>query len=694
MATVARTQGQDGVQARRFGSRARAAGVTPRSLLLGIALTVLVDLWIHWAELIMGGVQGHSALANTSIPVGAFSMLFVVTAVNLLCRALLPEMALRPAEMLVVYVMMTTSSVLSSSGQLHFVIPTVAAAWHYATVENGWAGIFHRFVPPWMAQTDPVALEGFYKGKTEVPVLRWLPQMAAWIGFMLALAGASLCVVSILRRQWVDRERLAFPTVALPLAMMEEKTPIFRRPLFWLGFVLPFGISCMNTEHVVEFVFDPLSLRVGRMVTLATLLFSVLALNIPTVPLINLRSNFDLGTAFTQPPWNAIGGTPLSFYPFVVGIAYLIPVDVTFSCWFFFLVTRAERVFGAATGIDAGTTGAQQATFPYLGHQGAGAFLALTLVSLWLARGYLKQVVQKAFGEQTDIDDSDEPMSYRTALIGLIVCAAAMIGFCVAAGMQVFIAVILVTLALIYMVAATRIRAETGNAWLYGPEVDVNALMSRTFGTGFLSPADLTVLAFMRPAVANFDLRCMPMPHQFDAMKMGEERDAPRRPLVWAIAFATVVGLTISFLIALTLWHGYGAEARTDAWRTSQGRVPFDNLVSLLRNPVPPDLPGIGAVGFGFVVTTALIVLRSYFVWWPFHPVGYAIANTNTMTSTWMPFFLAWLFKVLALRYGGARFYRASLPFFLGLIAGDLIGGGVFTAIGAFTGINVYPINW
>jgi hypothetical protein len=186
----------------------------------------------------------------------------------------------------------------------------------------------------------------------------------------------------------------------------------------------------------------------------------------------------------------------------------------------------------------------------------------------------------------------------------------------------------------------------------------------------------------------------MAMPHQMDAMKMAQELNTPRRPLIGAIALSTVIGLGAAFLIALSLWHGFGAEAHTDPWRTSQGRVPFDNLVSLLHNPQGPDKSGILALAIGFAVTTALILLRAQFVWWPLHPVGYAIANTDTMTSTWLPFFLAWLFKSLSLRYGGARFYRLARPFFLGLIAGDLVGGGFFTALGAFTGINVYPVDW
>ena len=139
---------------------------------------------------------------------------------------------------------------------------------------------------------------------------------------MLALAAASLCVVSILRQQWVDRERLTFPTVALPLAVVDQETALLRRPLFWIGAAGPFLISCLNT----------------------------LALNVPAVPLLNLRGTdtSDLGKLLTSPPWNAMGYTPVSFYPFVIGIAYLIPTDVTFSCWFFFIVTRVERVAGSA----------------------------------------------------------------------------------------------------------------------------------------------------------------------------------------------------------------------------------------------------------------------------------------------------------------------------------------------------------
>jgi hypothetical protein len=644
----------------------KKAIVTVRAVIAGMLLSILVDVWIEWAELIMDGHQGHTALANTAIPVGPFSVLFAITGLNLLVRAILPTLAFTGSEMLTIYVMMATSCVLASSGQMQFLVPTITAVWHYATKDNGWAALFQPYIPHWLAQTDPKVLAGFYGGRTSVPYSRWLPQIAAWSGFMVALAGASFCTVSILRRQWVDREQLSFPTVQLPLALVQEKTPILRSPIFWLGFVIPFSISVLNT----------------------------FALNIPGVPLLNLRANPLFQNIYFPPPWTIMSSVQFSLYPFVIGIAYFAPLDVTFSCWFFFIVTLVEHILGSALGFDATVVQSNRAAFPYIGYQGAGAFLGLALVSLFASRKYLTEVYRKAIGTNPALDDSGEPMSYRAAFIGLVVSLAAMTVFCVVAGMNALVAFVVIIMGLLYMLSATRVRAETGDAWLGGPDIDVNTLVTRTLTGNMLDAHDLTILSFLRPILTNSDLRCITMPHQLEAMKMGQAAGVNLRSLAKAIAIATLFGLIVTFCICLTFWHKYGAEVGTDLWRTGQGRVPFDNLADLLRNKPTPDLPGIGGVIFGFAVTALLCSLRTQFLWWPLHPIGYVIANTYTIQQTWMPFFVAWLLKMLVIRYGGAKTYRATQPFFLGVIAGDLIGGGFFTAFGAFTGINVYPMNW
>ncbi len=102
----------------------------------------------------------------------------------------------------------------------------------------------------------------------------------------------------------------------------------------------------------------------------------------------------------------------------------------------------------------------------------------------------------------------------------------------------------------------------------------------------------------------------------------------------------------------------------------------------------------MGGVTAGTLATLVLMFCRTRYAGWPFHPVGYAMANTWTMNYNWMPFFIAWLAKVLITRFGGLRLYRRALPIFLGMIAGDFLHGGFYTLLACFTDINVYPANW
>src|SRR5207248_1973387 len=90
---------------------------------------------------------------------------------------------------------------------------------------------------------------------------------------------------------------------------------------------------------------------------------------------------------------------------------------------------------------------------------------------------------------------------------------------------------------------------ETGNAWLFGPDIDAYKLMTTTFGTLVYQPADLTVLAFVRNAIASYDLRCLSMPNQFDAYKMADALGVQKRRLTIALALAIVLAWAIKTLV-------------------------------------------------------------------------------------------------------------------------------------------------
>ena len=643
--------------------RNEARGVTARAVVIGLLGSSVVTLWIHQAELVLGSASGHTALANTSIPVGAFAGLLALVAANVAARAVLPAFALSRGEIITAYVMMTSSTVLASSGGIHFLIPTLAAAFHFATPTNHWEA-FLPYIPTWFAPHDRMVLEAFYVGESPVPVQAWLTPFLVWGGFFLALAFATLCLSSILRREAVDYERLTFPTVVVPLELTDERQPLLRSRLMWLGFALPFAIGTLNNLH----------------------------LNFPDVPGISLRDT-DASSYLTSFPFNAIEYFPISFYPFVVGIAYLLSLEVTFSYWFFFLLSKVQLVGAAAAGWRLPGSPVD-ATVPYLPYQGAGAFLAIPVISLWLARNYLGHVCRSVLGLRGGVpDERQEPLPYRWAAVGLLGSFAAMVYICWAAGMSAVFAALLLGISLLYILAATRIRAETGTAWLFGPQVDPNMLVTTTFGSGYLRPADLTIMAYLRFATS-FDLRCLSMPHQLDGFRMAGAAKLNMRRLLLAMLAAIVVVIGVGFWSGLAIWYRLGAAAKTDWWRTEMGEMPFIALSSYLQSPPVPDYGGIAFTALGFAATCLLAFMRARYAWWPFHPAGYAMANTVLWGQLPMPFFIAWATKSLVLRYGGMRLYRQSLPFFLGLIIGDLAGGAFYTLLGGVIRMNIYPVNW
>jgi hypothetical protein len=636
--------------------------VTPRAVLLGLVSIFASILLIHWAELVLGGSRGHTAMANTSIPVGAFTSLMFILAGSRILGRLNPRWRLTESELIVIYTMTTVSSVLASSGAIHFVVPSLAAPYHFASAENKWEELFYKYIPPWIGPTDERLLNRFFDGGDPVPVSIWLGPSIIWSGFIFTYALCSLCLASLVRHQWVDSERLTFPTVYVPLSITADEGSFWRNKVAWIGMAIPFIIGTVNN----------------------------LNLNFPSIPKLEVR-NIDLSASFSDAPWNAMGGLSISFYPFVLGIAYLLSSEVTFSCWFFFLFTKFQRVMGAMFGLSQWGTGSL-ARFPFEDHQGAGAFVALTILALWIGRKDLRNAFAGAFSLR--MAESERAAAPRWAVWGLTLTFAAMMAFCRTAGMSLLMPALLLTLSLTYLVAATRIRAETGNAWLFGPRIDPQTLLVTTLGARNILPRDLTIMSYLS-SIASFDLRCVSMPHQLDALKMAEMRDIPLRRLTPALVLALAVGIPVAFWGALATWHYIGALSKGDTWRTLMGKAPFDRLQGYLQAPQPPDLLGLIFVAGGMIFTGFLFAMRTNLTAWPFHPVGYAIANTGSMRNQWFPFLLSWAAKSAILRYGGPRLYRQLLPFFLGLVVGDFVNGGLYTLIGCFIDkMRVYPVNW
>jgi hypothetical protein len=597
-------------------------------------------------------------MAGISYVLPALFLLFVLVALNRLARRRWPDRVLSQSELLTVFIMLSAGLTLGGPGGMQHLVMAVGNVHWYADAGNGW-GRFDPLLPRWLFPSAAV-LRDFYAGEAvRVPWEAWLVPVLAWGVFILVLVFVMLCIASLLWRQWTEHERLSYPLVHLPLTMTREGDDLWSTRegarMFWAAVLLTMAIESLDS----------------------------LAYLYPSLPMIPVKP-VELQSYFTDRPWSAIGYFCVAFYPLVLGIGYLLSLEILFSSWSFYLLTKAELILCSAMGWSEG--GRQ---LPYLEQQGAGAWLALALAALWMARRQLGRALRQAISGNED--GPGEPLPARWAFLGIGVGLLFLAFFCRAAGMSLAPAFAVLLLYLLYVIAAARIRCEAGTAWLFSPGTNAPALMVAGLGPGRLGVSNLVGFACLHW----FMISCesVALPYHLEGFRMGDATRLARPALFRAMLIASAVGIAAAFWALISLYYHYGAgTAKVNEWRTGMGSVPWERLNNWTRGPQGINGPALEAAGGGMLMVAALTALRLRFLWWPLHPVGYALANTWTMAWLWFPCLLMWVIKGLVLRYGGLRLYRQWLPFFLGLILGDYLAGGLWAILGAVLDIKIYRI--
>ncbi|GAB4453886.1 MAG: hypothetical protein OHK0029_07580 [Armatimonadaceae bacterium] len=649
----------------------RYAPISPRAFIIGTLLIPLMCYWVEYTEIVAGGTD----LAAMSLIIGAVFSLFVLICFNGLLHKIAPRWAFSQAELLFIYVMQTVSIGVSGIGMMQFLITTLGNAFHYANPANGWEELFHRAIPMHLVP-NPEVLPKFYQGNESnwmQYLWGWASPIFWWSAFICVLLGCMLCLNVILRRQWMDNEKLPFPIVYLPLELTKpdpEGGPIWRNPRFWLAFMIPVVLESMAS-------------------------LNYLYPNIPALPL-KPSTLPNLSEEIKTPPWSALGNSlTLAFYPMVIGIIYFLPVEVSFSAWFFYLFAKFQDVAATAMGLRADGVPPAMARIPYHAEQGAGAFLAFTLFGFWTYRKYLSAIIGKAFGEKehAHLDDSEEPIPYRWAVFGFLIGFAILVAFGIYGGMVWWLPIILFGLYFVFATTFTRVRAEAGLPWGYQPWMTPHGMILDIPGRGGYDLNSLTGLAYFQ--WFDKDYRCLAMPHQLEAMKIANSCQIPSRMnprhLYLAILWATLIAVISSWWALLSIYYQYGAATgNVNSWRTWVGQEPFHALADWIKNPGKFEIERLYGVMGGAGFTIFLMQMRTQFLWWPFHPVGYVLAETSTMHWLWCPTLVGWLIKLLALRYGGIKGFRAGIPFFIGLILGDYVISCLWALLGLYLGIPTY----
>ena len=614
-------------------------GLTLRSVLLGLLMVAYLSVGGAWG-LMLGGLN----FTWSFFPIGVGAPYVLLIFANALVHRQTGRWFLNPAELVVILIMG-----LVVSGMPIFIVGSwvaiISAPYYAATPENNWAGYIHPFLPDWLIpRPEGDAMRWFWEGLPtgyQLPLKVWLGPLCWWLSLFLAIYFVCMCLVVLLRRQWVDHERLIFPLTELPRLLLENGgSGILRSRGFWIGCLLPFSIMCYNVLGYIHPGFPQLA--------------------------------FDQG--FTHQFSRDFPAITVQLYLPVIGFMFLASTNITFSIWFFYVLSIIQEGITNRIGLGMPRSDPFMWGLPTVSWQAWGAFVGMVLWGFWIARHHLGTAIRQVLGGHRALDDREELLSYRTALIGTVAGLLYILGWFYQCGMSLHVALLFMFGFFVAYLGITRLVIQAGVYYVSTP-VNAQAFTVAITGTD-IGTANLLGLGMSYSWFG--DVQSIFMPSAAHAAKLNETC-ANRRSMSWAIGLAVVAGFVITTASTVYICYRHGAgNLSGGAWYFHSGGglggLAFNGVIHHLNNPLPADWTKLGYFGFGLLSYSLLALCQQRFFWWPLHPIGLAVGPVWMIHTTGISIFLGWLCKKVVLYYGGVHLYLQMRPFFIGLIVGYFLG--------------------
>ncbi len=195
--------------------------MTKRAILLGSILSLAIGLILPVTEFLIQGTR----LGLSSATPAAFFLLFVILiGPQFLVKCLKRNWALGRGELMIIFGMMMVATVIPTRGFGGPFFSMITGSTYYASEENEWA----KFIQPHLSETivlkDSNAARLMYEGLEGAPIPwgAWIKPLGWWSFFMLCMAAMVISAMYLLRRTWIERERLVFPIAQVAMAMVED----------------------------------------------------------------------------------------------------------------------------------------------------------------------------------------------------------------------------------------------------------------------------------------------------------------------------------------------------------------------------------------------------------------------------------------------------------------------------------------
>ncbi len=648
-----------------ISKNATKTGLTLRAIIVA-ALFIILGTYI-WLDIAYGGIwglgsrtywvfyDGYAPNNHAILPI-----LVIIFIINPILRLFKSKFQFSEKEIFVISTMAQFGILLIVL--YYSIIPGAMMGLSIPAAQNPflYGDIAERFTSKFFVSPEET-MRWFNEGPGSVPWSEWAIPFISWTLFIFALVGLFFCVGTFLRRRWTDVEHLRYPIGVVKLAYIKgamEDEPdgsLWKNKLIWVGIIIAFLFSGGSYFHTIWPWFPDTDMNVIRKVR------SSLWAGSP-----------DLQTAFYLLP---------TIHPVVMSAMwFVISTDLLFSIWFFYIfrsLLNLVFVKSSSMGLLPGNTASVDSV---LIHTTIGAHVALALIYLWLARKEIGQAFRKALSltGTEKVDDSDEPMSYKTAFWGMIGCSAFVIIFCmVVLQMKLLISLINLILFMFIAISLARMRNEAG----VGVQFSVGDWPLAKSFMKLVGPDAIGMDNVGFGALNNF--YCRPLLCYIggflEAWKMGDEVGEDRKTTMKSIWIGFSIAALAAVFIYIPKMYALGFN---NTLKRNNTNASFWGSVgaALKQGNIQKESTCIFWYAYSFIIVILLGALRTSFAWWPFHPVGFAIGATRVAGFFVDMAFIVWLVKTIVMRCGGHQAYKKVTPIFLGLGVGQLLAGvvGVF----------------
>lgn len=640
-------------------------GRTLASILITIPILVLI--WV-------GVVVNNFLIANSFIaddytmPICILMILLVLLGLNPLLSIISVKLRLTRRQLATILALSVMGAGITSSGLMRHSLYAMAWSVHKSNTDSSLAEAYGRLDPPPSLYPDSLEYDSDARiigpfidelaPDREVPWRAWIRPLLSWSGFLVPWFLMMIATSVIFFAYWRDVERLPMPLLRVHQALIDipEKggliPQLFRKPTFW--------VACLTV-----FLFH--SLAQGHRYWPS---------QVPTFPL-----HWNLWRCYTEEPWrnlpwNLKSGT---IYFTFVGVAFFIPQRIGFSLWF------GQLLYGLYVML-------QQSYAPPLDYGSiadfrAASFLTFPCIVLWLARAHLLRVAKGMLTRPT----TEEGKVYFIAAWSLGLGLLGMWAWLIWVHVPAIWAAGLVAIGFLSAVCLMRVLAETGLPLFFGT-ADIVTSFVHLIPIAWRSLAGMYFSGVLAVWYGPGQRICI---GALATQALGIDKDnKPSQHIKLAGLFMAVLCISIVAVGAIQLTIAYHNSSnllgeRIASWGSGQFGLAEREMLSLMRGT--EDIPAMDRLPHlitGIALTATVYAMYLISPQWPIHPVATICAGSWSVGIAAPSIFLAWLLKVLILRYGGASLYRKAGSVFLGLLLGEVFALIFWCLLGWYRGLN------